>query len=176
VQLRIWKYSVALALSMRALAELAPPGSRIEPERAYACGLLANVGASFLVWHAGERSRAPFSTAMVDALLQSVVLQHEEVGQLVLASWSLDGEMALVAGSHHASAPPAPPSPYWSLSIVAGELAKQVAPDPTGLRNLHPNVIDRCSSDLRIGTIAVHRMRDSVRSEFESILETMSHS
>jgi DNA-binding response OmpR family regulator/HD-like signal output (HDOD) protein len=177
LQAHIWRYSVALALSMRALAEIAPTGGRIEPDRAYASGLLANVGASFLVWQASER--APQGTdwsRRLPQLLAAVRVQHEEVGRLVLGRRALDQEIALVAGAHHASAPPAPPSPYWSLSILASQLARRIVVDgdPTADAEPDANVIDRCSSDLRIGTIAIQRMRDSVQSELESVLETTS--
>lgn len=102
LQTRIWRYSIARAVSMRGLAELAGAGAHLEPETAYLAGLLADAGASFLLWVIGERiaggTRPPGAP---ESYVLGLRDQHEEVGTALLARWELDPVVTLVARTHH---------------------------------------------------------------------------
>lgn len=177
MQTRIWRYSIARAVSMRGLAELAGPGAHLEPETAYLAGLLADVGASFLLWVVGERiasgTRPPADPESYALGLRD---QHQEVGAALLARWELDPIATLIARTHHLEAPPAPPSGYWSLTILGTAMADGLSAgdDPTRSAPPSPELVDRCGVELRIGTTAATKISDSVRREFESVMEAVA--
>jgi CheY-like chemotaxis protein/HD-like signal output (HDOD) protein len=177
LQSRVLRFSMARALGMRALAELAPCGGTIDPEYGYSCGLLLDIGAAFLIWHVHQlvQSGAGTPTWTEANVLTAVHHHHEELAAPALARWRGGEELATVARAHHASAPPAPPTPYWSLGVLAAELAQQAlgTTDPTAPTAVDADLIDRCSSDLGIGMLALYRTRDSVRAEYESLFETL---
>jgi DNA-binding response OmpR family regulator len=106
LQSRIVRFSVARALAMRALAELVPCGGRLDPEHAFTCGLLLDVGAAFLVWHiCQELALAPSSPPWSEAdVLAAVQHHHEELGAPALAGWRGGDEIAVVARAHRACA------------------------------------------------------------------------
>lgn len=176
LQTRIWRCSVARAVSMRGLAELAGAGGRLDPETAYIAGLLADTGASFLLWVTGERIA---SGGRVAADAESYVLglrgQHQEVGAGLLARWELDPVVTLIARTHHLEAPPAPPSGYWNLAILGTAMADTLSAgdDPTRSAPPSPELVDRCGAELRIGTTVATKISDSVRREFEGVMEAL---
>lgn len=120
----LWRMSLARAYFMRALAEackVAPPPSS---DRAYLCGLLADIGASFLLRVLVElpAGRRPPSA---DACLAFAAAHHEALGESLLGAWGLDPVVAKVAGTHH-RARTTEASPYGALAIVASSLAEKV--------------------------------------------------
>jgi hypothetical protein len=46
-------------------------------------------------------------------------------------------------------------------------------PDPTSLGVVDVDLLDRCSTDIGIGMLALYRMRASVRAEYESLFEAL---
>ncbi|MCW5806676.1 MAG: HDOD domain-containing protein [Deltaproteobacteria bacterium] len=172
LQARIWRYSVTRAVSMRALAELV--GGQLDPETAYAAGLLGDVGALFLLWLLGERaatsSRSPSDAETYLATLRA---QHHETGAALLERWQMDAAVVEIARNHHLETPPAPPSPYWSLAILAVAMADKLttADDPTRTSAPSAELIDRCGADLRIGTSVVQKILESVRRELAAVTD-----
>jgi hypothetical protein len=88
----------------------------------------------------------------------------------------LDPIAALIAQTHHLEAPPAPPSGYWSLAILGTEMADGLGAgdDPTRSAPPSPELVDRCGAELRIGTTAATKISDSVRREFEGVMEALA--
>jgi HD-like signal output (HDOD) protein/CheY-like chemotaxis protein len=177
-QLRIWRASIGRAVAMRALAELVGPSAKLDPETAYLAGLFADVGASFLLWLLSEREAAnPAPSARKPrVLLAKLCEQHGEIGAALLQSWDLDPVATIIARTHHDSAPPAPPTGYWPLAILGAAMAEklELASDPTSHASPTAELVDRCGAELRIGTSAVVKISESVRSEFEDVMESLT--
>jgi HD-like signal output (HDOD) protein/CheY-like chemotaxis protein len=168
LQKQIWQHSVARAVSMRALAELAQ--TELDPETAYCAGLFVDAGASFLIWLAAQRSSTPDPAAC----LAAVRAQHAELGALLLERWSMDPAIVFVAAHHHDESPPAPRQPYWPLAILAGELAEALnSQDLTRTAALDSHLVDRCAAELGIGATLLNRIRARLAPELEAILDSV---
>jgi CheY-like chemotaxis protein/HD-like signal output (HDOD) protein len=171
---RVWKYSLARALAMRALVDLAPARLGLDGDTAYGAGLLCDTGATFLIWLAAERGAS--APDPVDACVAAVREQHAEVGALLLARWDLDPVICAAAGHHHAGAPPAPPDPYWEVSVLAAQLADALVPegDLTRTEPVQPALLERCSAALGIGSALLGRMKPRLAAELAEILEVLA--
>ncbi len=179
MQWKIWKHSLARAVSMRALAELADPSCNADPARAYLAGLMSDAGASFLLWHAGEREReASFDRIVValEACMGSIRSHHQELGAALARSWGMDPVVAIVAATHHSDAPPAPPTPYWSLAILSSEMANEISPgdDVTRTHLMSAQLLDRCGAELRIGVSSLKRIYSKLSRERDAIIQTLA--
>jgi CheY-like chemotaxis protein len=140
------------------------------------CRLLADSGASFLLWVSSERTANEFATGGIDSHALGLREQHQEVGAALLAHWNLDPVIALVARTHHLEAPPAPQSGYWSLAVLAAAMADELSggDDPTRSSPPSPALIDRSRGELRIGVSGISRIAESVRREFEGVMEMLA--
>ncbi len=177
LQTRLWRYAIARAVSMRGLAELTGLGVRLDPETAYMAGLMADAGASFLLWVISERiaggNRSPADSESYVIGLRD---QHQEVGAALLARWELDPVITLIARTHHLDAPPAPPSVYWSLAILGTVMAESLSAGDDLTRSALPSsdLVDRCGAELRISAAVASKILPSVRSEFEGVMESLA--
>jgi HD-like signal output (HDOD) protein/FixJ family two-component response regulator len=177
LQERVWKHSVARAISMRALSELAQGEVALDANTAYCAGLFVDAGASFLIWLAGERAagvRSPPPTA--ESFVAALQEQHTEVGSLLLQHWGMDESLVFIAAHHHDDAPPAPPHPYWAVSVLAAELADTLvgAEDLTRPEPLDGNLVDRCAAELGVGATLLSRVRSRLVPELAAILESVA--
>jgi len=76
------------------LARTIAPSMRGDPEQAFTCGLLHDVGAAAAAYVVGKR--VPFE------LPWSVIVDvHAEAGRIVCRSWGLPAEIEAVVGAHH---------------------------------------------------------------------------
>jgi len=176
VQARIWRYSIARAVSMRALAELANSGAALDPETAYLAGLLADTGAAFLASVIAERAVLAKQPVDLEAGLAGIRAQHEEVGQMLLSEWEIDQQVASVARFHHSESPPAPPNPYWSLAVLGTNMANslEAGEDSTSTAPPNPALVDRCAAELRVSSTVGDKISESVRNEFDEIMEALA--
>jgi hypothetical protein len=132
----IWRFSVARALAMRALAERSNTGMRADIDwlHAFDAGLFADAGASLLIWLQDQstprRARPPF--------LNGVPLRlgacHEWLGERLLDRWKHPRPTWVVAGGHHGTASP-DPAGMRALAFAASAVVEEagVGVDPTGL-------------------------------------------
>jgi FixJ family two-component response regulator/HD-like signal output (HDOD) protein len=176
IHAQILRFSLARAVAMRALADLAMADERLDSETAYVAGLLSDTGASFLLWLAAERAAAGGANPPgIDTLLRFIRQHHQEIGAVVLNHWEVDPRVVFLARTHHADAPPAPPSPYWSLQVLAEAFAERVAgPDPTSTSRHNAELLDRCGAEMRIGSTVIKKVLEHLGAEFQAILETLS--
>ena len=169
--LQVSRHGVARALAMRALAEMTGQ----DGFTAYIGGLFADVGASFLLRIVVEDVAGPAPEP--GAVLAFVRTAHEEIGGRMLATWGHDDATVRLAHRHHAGAPPAPPSPGWSLFILATEVAVKLtqAPDLTADDDW-PNdgLVDRCAAALGLGAGVRRRIGEKLHAEFASMVETLA--
>jgi HD-like signal output (HDOD) protein/ActR/RegA family two-component response regulator len=176
LQARIAASSLAKAISFRALAELLGTGRRIDPELSYMTGLLADAGASFLLWAVGENNVGSNVVPTAGACLELVQNFHEELGGRVLQRWGMDPTVIMIAQTHHAGSPPAPPSEYWNLAVVGMDLAERVAPgdDPTRpAKRRRTELVERCAANLFITRSVISKLEGKLRDEFQSLSEAL---
>lgn len=100
----LWRHSLEVAVLARSLA--AREGA--DPEHAYTCGLLHDVGRFILLSEAPEQLRAieatPWTTpeALVAAERSICGLTHAELGAFACRKWRLPELVAQVVADHHA--------------------------------------------------------------------------
>lgn len=100
----IWAHAQRTA----ALARAAAPAFDVPLERAYAAGLLHDVGKLVLLDRAAalaEDGRAP--NVPWPALRAALVALHEPLGALAVLRWGVGGEAAGAIAAHHRAPPPA---------------------------------------------------------------------
>jgi HD-like signal output (HDOD) protein len=172
LQAKIWTYSLARALAMRALAENAPNGRGVGPERAYLVGLFADVGASFLLWALAERTSLP----PVPECITFIREHHTAIGNLVLARWGVEREMTMLARLHHSATLPEPRDAYCTLEVVAASLAEQLAPDGdlTSKAARPDNLLRECSLALGVTAITKQSILARLAPELKQVLEVLS--
>lgn len=172
---RVWRASIARAMSMRALGALAATaGVPVEPETAYLAGLLADSGASYLLWFADDRAS---QGAAVDAptSLEAIHRLHVEVGVEVLTKYDVDPTILEVARSHHRRVTPVPTSPYWHLATVSSGLIAKLVPggDVTVFEHLPAEVVAASAAELRIEPTALTELMltlpDDLKAFFASL-------
>jgi putative nucleotidyltransferase with HDIG domain len=90
------RHSTACANLCRVLA--ARTGQ--DPENAFVCGLLHDIGAAAILIVLGERRRS--EPALEGAVLGEVIRQtHEDVSGMLVQLWKLPGDVAEVVAHHH---------------------------------------------------------------------------
>ena len=158
---RIWRFSVARGLAMRALAEVTGPEVALDPVRCYLGGLLMDAGAVFLLWTLDESRRGPGEADTVPAAATELLASfHPAFGQAVLARWGMPADLVALARDHHLPAAPAPPSPMWAASLLARHLAARLVgfDDPSSPSEPRAELLDRCAYDLGVGETVLRRL------------------
>jgi hypothetical protein len=131
----IWRFSVARALAMRALASRAHPGvpADVDWYHAFDAGLFADAGASLLIWLQDQsqprRSRHPF----LNTLPARLAACHEWLGERLVERWKHPRPIGVVAGGHHGTAS-ADPGGMRTMAFAACAVVADagVGADPTG--------------------------------------------
>jgi DNA-binding response OmpR family regulator len=174
LQEEVWEYSAARALAMRALAALAPHSSEVEPERAYTAGLMADLGATLLLWMLSEHPPAGLPSPLTEASCLDVLsAHHQSVGSAIMTWQGVELSVAAVAGSHHADSPPAPSNPYWTLAVVATDITDRLATDITRRGKLPAVLVDRCRADMGTGESATARVFTQLKPDFAALVEAL---
>lgn len=171
LQAKIWTYSLARALAMRALAENAPGGRGLEPETAYLVGLFADVGASFLLWALAEQTPPPPLSDCITFIRE----HHTTIGNVAMARWGVEREMTMLARLHHSATLPEPRDPYCILEVVAASLAEQLAPDGdlTSKAARPDSLLSECSAALRVSAISKQSILARLVPELKQVLEAL---
>ncbi len=168
----LWRRSLAVAISMRILAETLGRGTRLDPSVAYVTGLLCDVGASFLLWLVSERAPQLDPRDCFGLISE----RHESVGSEILSKWDLDPAAVQVASSHHAQSPSIGASLYWSLAAIATELADREVGrrDITRRTRRGTAFVGRCAEELRITEGMLRKAADQLAAEYQSAVDVMS--
>jgi DNA-binding response OmpR family regulator len=174
LQVRVWRYSIARAVAMRALARLAAPGLALDPEVAYSAGLLADLGASLLLWILSEHPPAGVGRPVGGDAAQVIVREHHAAIGRALVDWQKgEGSIAIVAGSHHDERAPTPSSALWSLAVAATEAADRLATDMTRPQDVSPVLLAHCRAELGIADGIIARVAEPLQAEFTGVLELL---
>jgi CheY-like chemotaxis protein/HD-like signal output (HDOD) protein len=174
---RIWRFSVARGLAMRALAGVIGPDVALDPVRGYLGGLLPDVGAVLLLWTLDETRREPAPAAAAESLpvaaTDMVSSYHPVFGQAVLTRWGMPADLVALARDHHAPAPPVPASPMWSALVLARPLAARLVgfDDPSCVAEPRAELLDRCAYDLGVGETVLRRLSTTLADDARATWE-----
>jgi CheY-like chemotaxis protein/HD-like signal output (HDOD) protein len=158
LQRRIWRFSVARGLAMRAIAEVTPSAPELDADRFYLAGLLSDVGAMFLLWTCPD---GPLAAPAVGApACEQMARWHGEFAGELLGRWEMGDDLARLAREHHADAPSVPDSPLWCAAALAARLAERLVSfsDPTGAERLDLEQLERCAYVLGIGDTVLRKI------------------
>jgi putative nucleotidyltransferase with HDIG domain len=112
------RHSTACANVCRLLATLAGQ----DPENAFLCGLLHDIGTAAILIVLGERRKS--EPALEAAVLDEVVRQaHEDVSAMLVRLWKLPGDTAEVVAHHHGRASVEAGPLLSSIVVVADTLS-----------------------------------------------------
>lgn len=173
---QLWRRSVARAISMRALSDLTPPHVQIDGDVAYLCGLMADVGASLLLWVDAERGSDLAGTPAGEPGGPNVLQRfHDELGATLLDRWGFESTVVGLARHHHHLTEPAgiPLAAVWKLAILANGLVTKLigVADPTEHAPPTAAVIARCASDLQMSDGVLARLSGQLQSELTGIVQ-----
>jgi FixJ family two-component response regulator/HD-like signal output (HDOD) protein len=176
---RIWRFSVARGLAMRAIAEVTGPEVALDPVRCYLGGLLLDAGAVFLLWTLDESRREPppgaaTVTAATAATAPEILASfHPAFGRAVLARWGMPADLVALARDHHQPAPPVPRSPMWAAALLARALATRLVGfgDPTFPYEPRSELLDRCAYDLGVGETVLRRLSTTLADDARAYWE-----
>jgi putative nucleotidyltransferase with HDIG domain len=115
------RHSTACANLCRLLATRAGQ----DPENAFLCGLLHDIGIAAILIVLGERAK---SEAVLDShVLDEVVRQtHEDVSGMLVRLWKLPGEVAEVVSHHHVADSLATAPSLSAVVVIADALATKL--------------------------------------------------
>ena len=169
VAARVSRFSLARALAMRSLADLA----HHDGSTGFRCGLFADVGVALLFRAIVEECpESPLDPVDGFGFARE---HHEEIGAQLVAAWGSDAPVVDVSRDHHAASPN-PSNPYRTMFTVATEIAREVA----GVDDLTADpecdsrqLVERCSASLGINAQLRARIVAQLRSEFAATLEAL---
>jgi HDOD domain len=168
---RIWQHSLARAVAMGLLAERSQARGQVDVSLAYAAGLLADVGAPYLLrwWGDGAFGGPPLEVETTGRIAASVRAHHEAAGAALLSRWGLDPLTVHLARNHHTERP-CYENPYWVLVVIAELLANATAADPdlTYGAPMSSDVRERCCAAARLSVGELRRLLVQVRVEYQA--------
>jgi putative nucleotidyltransferase with HDIG domain len=115
------RHSTACANLCRLLARR----SGQDPENAFLCGLLHDIGSAAILIVLGERKKS--EPAPEGAVLDEVIRQtHEDVSGMLVRLWKLPGDVAEVVSNHHGRAAVGAAPLLSSIVVVADALSTKL--------------------------------------------------
>lgn len=178
----LWRRSVARAVAMRALCDLLEPthlAKGLNGDTAYLVGLMADVGASLLLWIVSEKAQGTLTADDVRnpaTAFEIMRRTHEDLGKALLERWSFDKLTFSVIAQHHRDTPPATYAPLWCLFVLGDHLATNLSgeDDPTTLKPWAPSVVQRCAAEFGIPETMLGRLATELTGEYQVIQQNIS--
>lgn len=166
---RIWRFSVARAIAMQELADIADAELELAPLLYFQAGLLLDAGASYLL-SAADRVLAEGDGRAGDPvkLLAIVTAHHAALTARIMRRWNLPTALEELAGEHHATSDREnarrAAEPLWCAAELGGAMAVRVTGfgDPTGDRLLSTDRLARCAYTLGVGDTSLRRLTRSL--------------
>lgn len=170
----VWRRSVARGVAMRALCDLIDPSVGVDGDTAYLIGLMADVGASLLLWVTCERAGDNLTSEDIGdtkAVLEMVRRAHEDVGKALVERWNFGKALPNTVAQHHREAPPVTDTAWWNLFVLGDHLAGKIVerPDVTTDRTIGEITLDRCAAEFGIPRVLMSQLAADLRAEYESI-------
>lgn len=131
----LWRHAIVAALIARQLCKRVNAKLSWDPEEAYTCALLHDIGKVVLLDGAPEpyagliRSAAEGGRPLYSLEREIIGLDHAEVGARVLESWGLDESLITVVRNHHAPKTTVLRFPALCLVALADQTATRVGLD-----------------------------------------------
>jgi FixJ family two-component response regulator/HD-like signal output (HDOD) protein len=174
LQDKIWRFSVARGLAMRAIAEVAGPQIELDGDHCYLAGVLLDVGAEFLIQRWAETEWTPGRSAEIAAgepALTIVAAHHAVFSQALLSSWGISAEVVALAGAHHLDTAPVDIPPLWCAGVSAGALAGRLVgfEDPLHQRPQRSELRDRCAYTLGLGETVLRRLGNDLARDLPKV-------
>ncbi len=178
----VWRRSVARAVAMRALCDLLEPrhiAKGLNGDTAYLVGLMADVGASLLLWIVSEKAQGTLTADDLrdtDVALQVMRRTHEDLGKAMLDRWSFDKLLSSVIAQHHRDTPPATDASWWCLFVLGDHLATALSgeADPTTVTPWAASVVERCAAEFGIPEAMMGRLAIELRGEYQVIQQNIA--
>jgi len=175
---QVWRSSVARATAMRELVTLLESEGPTAPRRlsvdtAYLVGLMADLGASFILSLADQRAVAGLEPASLPGCLAAVHTNHEEVGAALLGQWMTDAQVVAAVARHHPR-DDAPLTDQARLMVLASEILRAV-PGAVDVTARPPTraLVDRCLGELRVDPARLGSLTAAVAERFRETMELL---
>ena len=163
-----WRHALACAICAKELA----PHLHVDPDQAYAAGLLHDIGRLVLVtqfqpqYESAMAYRATHDCRLVEAERVELGLTHAWVGELVARQWKLPQVIELaIAGHHDASISEMPAATFVVLAADVIAHALDLSNDPF---DLIPSIPEGFVEKLCIGEKALFQVFDSAERQFSA--------
>jgi CheY-like chemotaxis protein/HD-like signal output (HDOD) protein len=174
---RLWRRSLAHALAMRGLAEAANQAGlepRVNPDTAYLVGLLADCGASLLLWLLDERHAAGELGGEMERFLPCVRQHHQEIGAALVGRWLGDPDIESAVKEHHPDGTP-PVTPLGRMMVVAHAMAQDfgAGEDPTAVGSPSRAMADLCASELRLTNATIAAVTEAALDGYIELVHAM---
>jgi hypothetical protein len=146
----------------------------VNVDTAYLVGLMADLGASFILYLVDQRSLAGLGPPSTQICLAAVHANHAEVGAALLGHWMTDPQMVAAVATHH---PPDEGSltSQARMMVVASEIVRGVpgAMDVTA-RPPSRALLDRCLGELRLDQARLAGLTAVVAERFRETMDLLS--
>lgn len=178
----VWRRSVARGVSMRALCDVINPSlgpaRSLNADTAYLIGMMADVGASLLLWVVSEKSSGTLTrddVSDLDGAIAVVRRCHEELGRAMLSRWGLDELVCHAVAHHHREAPPAAGAEWWHLFALGDHLATGLSGDADPISPPpHASRVERAMAEFHIPRPLLDRLTAGLSREYQSIQNTIT--
>lgn len=162
---RIRGFAVSRALAMQGIAEIADRDVKLDAHDCYLFGLWLDVGAMYLLSAISEAMQQHGGgIADLPGMNEAIATHHSAVGASILRRWGMPAELVALTQGHHMDtlAPQAPP--LWCASALGTAVAVRIAGfgDPTGDRELKPELLALCAYTLGVGDTSLRRLTRSL--------------
>lgn len=123
-QIRLWTHSISTAVVSKYLAKMIPL-LEVNPEKAYLCGLLHDIGRFVMFEHAPQHlkdvdeSNWQTPEELIEADVEVFNYTHTELGYRACKNWCLPEEIAVVVRDHHKPTHDKPTKPATCEATVA---------------------------------------------------------
>ncbi len=158
---RLRGFARARALAMRGIAEIAESEVRLDPDACYRAGLWLDVGAMYFLSVISETlHHRGVKIANLPAMNQAIANHHGAVGASIQRRWGMEAELVALTSDHHQDALVRNASPLWCAAALGSAIALRVTGfgDPTGNRDLKPDLLARCAYTLGVGDSSLRRV------------------
>jgi CheY-like chemotaxis protein len=158
---RLRGFTLARALAMRGIAETSEPEVKLDLEECYRAGLWLDVGAMYFLSVLSETiQHRGVKIANLPAMTQAIATHHPAMGASILQRWGMSPEQVELTASHHLDPPARNASPLWCAAVLGSAIASRATGfgDPTGNRDLKPDLLARCAYTLGVGDTSLRRV------------------
>ena len=161
-----WRHALACAVCARELA----PHLKVDPDQAYAAGLLHDVGRLVLVtqfqpqYESTMAYRATHDCRLLEAEQTALGLTHALVGELVARQWKLPQVIELAIAGHHA--PSISEMPAATFVVMAADIIAHALDFSNDPFDLVPSIPVGFLAKLGIDEPTLFKVFDSAEKQF----------